>query len=59
MDILRHQAHSPLDTDLLAHSFDLIYIITKYVPLWQLQCNMEQEAARVSYEAMSGMLQHI
>ena len=59
MDILRQQAHSPLDTDLLAHSFDLIDIITKYVPLWQLQCNMEQEAARVSYEAMSGMLQHI
>lgn len=59
MEILRQQAHSPLDADLLAQSFDLIDIITRYVPLWQLQCNMEQEAARVSYEAMSGMLQHI
>ena len=59
MEILRQQAHTPMDTDLLAQSFDLIDIITKYVPLWQLQCNMEQEAARVSYEAMSGMLQHI
>jgi hypothetical protein len=59
MEILRQQAHSPLDADLLAQSFDLIDIITRYVPLWQLRCNMEQEAARVSYEAMSCMLQHI
>lgn len=60
MEILRQQAHTPLDADLLVHSFDLIDAITKCVPLWQLQCNMEQEAARVSYEAMSGkLIQHI
>jgi hypothetical protein len=53
MEFLRQQAHSPLDADLLAHSFELIDTITKYVPLWQLQCNMEQEAALVSYSEMS------
>ena len=60
MAILRQQAHTPMDDDLLAHSFDLIDAISKRVPLWQMQCNMEQDAARVSYEAMSGnLIQHI
>jgi hypothetical protein len=40
-------------------SYALIDDIVRQIPLWQLQCNMEQEAARVSYEAMSGMSQHI
>ena len=59
MDILRQQAHTPLDDNLRMASYALIDDIVRQIPLWQLQCNMEQEAARVSYDAMSSMLQHI
>lgn len=53
MEILRQQAHTPADPDLLNRSYDLIDAIVNRVPLWQMQCNMNLEAARLSYDAMS------
>ena len=31
----------------------LLDLIIKRIPIYQLTCNMEQEAARVSFDAMS------
>ncbi len=53
MEILRQQAHTPADGDLLEQSYALIHAIVNRVPLWQLECNMDPEAAQISYKAMS------
>jgi hypothetical protein len=33
---------------------DLLGKLVEQVPIWQLECNMDPQAAVVSYEAMSG-----
>ena len=50
---LRHQAHTPVDNALLHKSFSLVDRLAEIVPLWEMHCNMEPDAAMVSYSAMS------
>ena len=35
--------------------FSLLEVLINSIPIWRLKCNMELEAAKVAYEAMSGM----
>lgn len=50
---LRHQLHSSDDISLTKKSFDLLDVLMEKVPLWEMSCNKELEAAQVSYAAMS------
>lgn len=52
-DVLRRQAHMPADESLARRTLFLIDRIAELVPLWEMCCNKEPEAARVSYSAMS------
>ena len=52
--ILRHQAHTSTDSILEEKAFALVDMLMEKVPVWELYCNMEPDAARVSYTAMSG-----
>ena len=54
MDMLLHQVHTPVDAERQCHT--LVENLVQYVPLWEMDCNMELDAARVSYGAMSGIL---
>lgn len=54
LDMLRHQVHTPSDDSLSAETFSLVNELAETVPLWEMYCNKEQEAAIVSYSAMSG-----
>lgn len=51
--MLHHQAHSPSEESLLEKSHALVDILATRVPLWEMHCNMDPDAARVSYAAMS------
>jgi hypothetical protein len=51
---LRRQMHTPTDEVLLESALALADKLAKTVPLWEMYCNTEPEAARVSYLAMSG-----
>lgn len=50
--MLRHQAHTPTDVSLLKKTLSLVDDLADKVPLWEMYCNKEQEAAKVSYSAM-------
>ena len=54
IDILRHQAHTPVEKLLADKTFLLVDRLAEQVPLWEMYCNTESDAARVSYSAMSG-----
>lgn len=54
MQMLRHQAHAPQDGTLKKKADALVEILAERVPLWEMECNMDLDAARVSFEAMSG-----
>ncbi len=49
---LFHQVLLPIDAQDMAMFMELLNRIVKDVPLYRLRCNMEQEAALVSYEGM-------
>ena len=51
--MLCHQAHTPVEEALHQRVYELVDALAKKVPLWEMACNMELDAARVSYEAMS------
>ena len=51
--ILRHQAHIPADNTMLDLLFSLVDDLAQNVPLWEMYCNKDVDAARVSYQAMS------
>lgn len=51
-DFLYNQAHSPEDADLQQKARILVDTLLQTVPLWQMDCNMNLEAAEVSYSAM-------
>ena len=53
LDTLHHQSHEPTDVLLQQRTTMLVQQLTQRVPLWEMDCNKELEAARVSYEAMS------
>ena len=52
--LLRHQAHQPTDAALLRKTYELVDMLSQTIPLWEMQCNKESEAAQVAYRAMSG-----
>ena len=54
MDMLLHQMHTPMDAEQQCRA--LLENLLQCVPLWEMHCNMELDAARVSYGAMSGIL---
>ena len=49
---VRRQIHTPVDETLRKKAFSLADRLTEVVPLWQMRCNMQIEAAEVSYRAM-------
>ena len=52
--MLRAQAYMPEDSALLESTFALIDTLLEKVPLWEMSCNKDLEAAKVAYDAMSG-----
>ena len=52
--MLLQQSSRPADMGKLEKYLDLIDAIAHKVEFYRLRCNMDQEAARVSYEVMSG-----
>ncbi|MBR3160968.1 MAG: hypothetical protein IKF14_17930 [Atopobiaceae bacterium] len=50
--LLRH-VYRPLDAEALVATLDLVDCLAASVELWRLRCNMEKEAAQLSYAAMS------
>ncbi|MBQ8611071.1 MAG: hypothetical protein IJ412_05095 [Oscillospiraceae bacterium] len=55
LDILR-QANRPKAMEYRIKLMELLDQLIREVPIWKLRCNMEQEAAFVAYQAMSGGL---
>lgn len=53
ISILRHQLHTPDDDFLAEQSFAQLDILMEKVPLWEMSCNKDLDAANVSYTAMS------
>ena len=49
---LRRQLYTPTDEALVKKGLALVDRLAQLVPLWQLHCNMQPEAAEVSYRAM-------
>ena len=49
---LRRQMHAPTDAVLQEKALLLVEKLADRVPLWEMHCNMQPEAAQVSYEAM-------
>lgn len=52
-DLLRHQVHIPDDESLKKKVYSLLETVIEMVPLWEMQCNKDLEAAKVAYCAMS------
>ena len=52
-DHLLHQLHWPDDPILRHKVLDLADALFREVPLWEMYCNKELDAANVSYFAMS------
>lgn len=53
LNILEQTAR-PANKELREKLMDLVVSLMTQVPVWKLKCNMDPEAAVVSYEAMSG-----
>ena len=52
--MLVQQVYRPSSSEVMAQTLKLIDRLADRVSLWRLGCNMEPEAARISYEAMKG-----
>lgn len=52
-DLLSHQVHLPEDATLVQKALSLLEQVTELVPLWEMACNKELDAARVAFSAMS------
>lgn len=53
LPMLLQQSNRPLQSHLLPKYLDLLEEITSKIAFYRLKCNMNPDAARVSYEAMS------
>lgn len=51
--MLIQQAYRPEDPGAMARVMELLDRIRKTVPVWDLHCNMEIDAARIAFETMS------
>ncbi len=54
--MLLQQSNRPLNKDLMPHYLDLVETLIRQVPLWHMTCNLNPQAARIAWEAMSGNL---
>lgn len=54
MRMVFQQSYRPMDKQLLPAYLDLLDRLMEQVIFYQLECNMDSEAALVSYEAMAG-----
>lgn len=55
LDILYNQAHAPGDACLMQQAHILVDRLAQMIPLWEMDCNKDLEAAKVAYCAMSGV----
>ena len=53
LPMLRAQCYRPLDSAKEARFWELTEALADKVPLWQMQCNKDIEAAQVAYAAMA------
>lgn len=51
-DFLRSQCFVPEDEGMAAHALELLGRLIQMVPLWQMECTKEPEAAVTAYQAM-------
>ena len=56
LPMLRHQGYVPLAREKYADYLELTEKLAKTVPLWQMECNKNAEAAEVAHGAMSAEL---
>ncbi|MCR4807135.1 MAG: hypothetical protein K5857_05615 [Lachnospiraceae bacterium] len=54
MPMLIQQAYRPADPAAMAKTLELMDRLVSRVKVYRMECNMDPEAARLSYEAMSG-----
>ena len=54
IDSLRQQVHIPMDSLLGEKALALVDTLVDRIPLWEMRCNKELEAAEVAYRAMNG-----
>lgn len=52
--MLLHQSNAPLEPEQMEIFLSLVNRLGLSVPLWKMQCTKDPEAARVSFQAMSG-----
>lgn len=52
--MLIQQIYRPMNTEAMMKTLHLIDRLPAYIRFWRLGCNMEPEAAEISYEAMKG-----
>lgn len=55
-EMLCRQAHMPMEEDLAQKAASLVAILAEKVPLWEMHCNKEQDAAKVSGKAMGELV---
>ncbi len=53
LPMLEKQSGAPMEESRLERFRTLVETLSRKVPLWQMQCNQDPQAAVVSYEAMS------
>ena len=54
LPVLLQQSHRPADRRKLVKYLELLDRLAGNVAFYRMECNMDPEAAKVSYEAMSG-----
>ena len=52
LPMLLHQSYRPLSPAKQARFRELVNLLAEKTPLWQMQCNMDPEAAEISHAAM-------
>ena len=53
LPMLLHQSYCPLDAEKATRLEALVEALAQSVPLWQMQCNKEAQAAQIAHSAMS------
>ena len=52
--LLMQQIYMPYDPQMRLKTIDLIYKVAEKVNFWKIRCNMDIEAAEISYKAIFG-----
>ena len=53
LPMLLHQGCPPRDEAQVAHYEHLVHTLAQTVPLWKMHCNLDPNAAKVAWEAIS------